>query len=62
MGYVGLKYEVVVLGSEAKVVEILPLLTVKDFGYFDCKYFGFIRIPDSQAACPELDLEEYTLN
>lgn len=62
MGSNGLKYEVVVLESEAKVVQMLPLLFVKDFSYFDCKYLGFIGIPDSQAACLKLNLEEYTVN
>lgn len=62
MGSHGLKYEIVFLESKTKVVEMMPLLSVKDFGYLDCKYLGFMGIPDSQAVYPELNLEEYTVN
>lgn len=44
------------------MVEVLPLLSVEDFGHLDRKYLGFMGIPDSQAVCPELNLEQYTGN
>lgn len=62
MGSNGLKYEVVVLESKTKAVEMLPLLSVEDFGYLDCKYLGFRGIPDFQTVCPELNLEDYIVN
>lgn len=62
MGSNGLKYEVVVLESKTKVVEMLLFFSVKDFGHLDFIYLGFMGILDSQAVCPELNLEEYIVN
>lgn len=50
------------LESKTKVVEMLTLLCVKDFGDLDCNYLAFIGVLDSQAVCHKLNLEEFVVN